>query len=150
MSVSEVINQNAVVTDLDAANKAEVLDALAQLLFEDGSVTDKQAFIDDVYLRESEGKTGIGNGVAIPHGKSEVVAKTCIAVAKLKNPIEWETIDGKPVQVIILFAVDGNDKNNYFVKLMSQVARMLARDGFCSSLMSAKDKDELLELFQNI
>lgn len=149
MSVSEVINTNAVILNLEAADKAAVLDRLAELLCEDGSIGSKDAFVADVLLRESEGKTGIGGGVAIPHGKSDTVKRTCIAIAKLKEPIEWETIDGKPVRMIILFAVDGKDKNNYFVKLMSRVARLLAREDFCRKLLSVEDKDELLKLFQN-
>ena len=149
MSVSEVINTNAVALNLEAANKTEVLDRLAELLWKDGSIGSKEAFVADVLLRESEGKTGIGGGVAIPHGKSDAVKKTCIAIAKLKEPIEWETIDGKPVRMVLLFAVDGKDKNNYFVKLMSRVARLLAREDFCRKLLSVEDKEELLKLFQN-
>ncbi|MGI6005455.1 MAG: PTS sugar transporter subunit IIA [Christensenellales bacterium] len=149
MSVSEVINKNAILLDLQVSDKAEALDALAQVLYEDGSVKSKKEFIDDVYFRESQGKTGIGNGIAIPHGKSNAVTRTCIAVAKLKNPIEWETIDGKPVEVIIMFAVAGEDTNNYFVKLLSQVARMLAKDSFCEKLLAARDKEELFSLFKN-
>ena len=149
MSVSEVINPNAVVLNLEASDKTQVLDRLADLLREDGSIDSKEAFVTDVLLRESEGKTGIGGGVAIPHGKSDAVKRTCIAIAKLKEPIEWETIDGSPVQMIILFAVDGKDKNNYFVKLMSQVARLLAREDFCRKLLSVEDIDNLIKLFQN-
>lgn len=149
VSVGEVINPNAVVTDLDAANKQEVFEKLSQLLYQDGSITSKENFIADVVSREREGKTGIGCGVAIPHGKSDAVKHTCIAVAKLKVPIEWESVDGEPVQIIVLFAVNGRDKNSYFVKLMSQVARMLAKESFCSQLLASTSKKELLSLFQN-
>ena len=148
MLISEVINTNAVVLDLEAVNKTEVLNCLTELLFDDDSIDSKDKFLVDVLLRESEGKTGIGCGVAIPHGKSASVKKTCVAIAKLKEPIEWETIDGEPVQVVILFAVDDKDKTNYFIKLMSEVARLLAREDFCRNLLSAKDKNELLRLFQ--
>ncbi len=149
MLIHEIINQNAVIYNLPAKDKSEVFDLISQKLFEDGSITSKEAFIEDVYLREKEGKTGIGEGVAIPHGKSEAVTKTCIAIAKLKEPIPWETIDGKPVRIVIMFAVDNKDKNNYFVKLMSQVARMLAHEDFCEGLVNAGSKEELLALFQN-
>lgn len=149
MSVSEVIDANAVVLDLEAADKAEVLNKLAELLFRDGSIGSKSAFVSDVLLRESEGKTGIGGGVAIPHGKSDTVKRTCIAVAKLKNPVKWETVDGQPVRMVFLFAVSGSDKNSYFVRLMSQVARLIAREDFCGKLFSVKSKDELFRLFQN-
>lgn len=147
VSVGEVINPNAVVTDLEAAGKQEVFDKLSQLLYQDGSITSKEDFIADVVSREREGKTGIGGGVAIPHGKSDAVKRTCIAVAKLKTPIVWESVDGEPVQIIVLFAVNGRDKNSYFVKLMSQVARMLAKRSFCGQLLGCTTKEELLSLF---
>lgn len=149
MPVSEIINPNAVVLELEVQDKAEVLDRLAELLQKDGSISSKTDFVADVLLRENEGKTGIGGGVAIPHGKSGAVCRTCIAIARLKEPIEWESIDGLPILLVILFAVNEKDKNNYFVKLMSQVARMLARESFCEALLSVGDKRKLLELFKN-
>jgi PTS system fructose-specific IIA component len=147
MPVSEIIDPASIVLDLPASNKAEVLDFLAELLYGNGVVSSKEIFKADVLLRESEGKTGIGGGVAIPHGKSEAVLRTCITVARLKDPVQWESVDGEPVALVILFAVRRDDKNDYFVKLMSQVARMLARERFCEALLAAESERELLDLF---
>ncbi len=146
MKIGEVINWNAVDFDLEAADKAEALEKVCEMLYRDGSITSAEEFIRDVYLRESEGHTGIGGGIAIPHGKSEVVARTCISIARLKKPIAWETVDGEPVRVIILFAVGVRDKNSYFVKLMSQVARMLARPGVCEQLTMCTSQQKLSEI----
>lgn len=147
MLVADVLNRNAIVLDLAVADKAAVLDALADRLVADGAVTAKAAFIADVYAREAEGKTGIGGGVAIPHGKSAAVAKTCVAVARLKTPIAWETLDGAPVRIIILFAVALDDKGLSFVKLMSQVARKLAHDETTINLLQAKTVDDVVAVF---
>lgn len=147
MLVADVLNRNAIVLDLAAADKAAVLDALAERLVADGSVTSKADFIADVYAREAEGKTGIGGGVAIPHGKSAAVAKTCVAVARLKAPIAWETLDGQPVNIIILFAVSLDDKGMSFVKLMSLVARKLAHDETTTNLLEAKTVDDVVAVF---
>lgn len=147
MLVADVLNRNAIVLDLAAADKAAVLDALAERLVADGSVTAKADFIADVYAREAEGKTGIGGGVAIPHGKSAAVAQTCVAVARLKDPIAWETLDGQPVNIIILFAVSLDDKGMSFVKLMSQVARKLAHDETTLNLLAAKTVDDVVAVF---
>jgi fructose PTS system EIIA component len=147
MLVADVLNRNAIVLDLAAADKAAVLDALAERLVADGSVTVKADFIADVYAREAEGKTGIGGGVAIPHGKSAAVARTCVAVARLKDPIAWETLDGAPVNIIILFAVSLDDKGMSFVKLMSQVARKLAHDETTVNLLHAKTVDDVVAVF---
>lgn len=147
MPVSDVINPNAVVFNLEASEKTQVLRNLAELLYRDGSINNRDAFLKDLLQREQEGKTGIGGGIAIPHAKSDAVNRTCIAIAKLKTPILWETIDGLPVQIVILFAVNRKDQNSYFVKLMSQVARLLVQEDFCRALFSAADKDDLLEIW---
>lgn len=147
MLVADVLNRNAIVLDLAAADKAAVLDALADRLVGDGAVSDKAGFVADVYAREAEGKTGIGGGVAIPHGKSAAVARTCVAVARLARPIAWETLDGEPVRIIILFAVALDDKGLSFVKLMSQVARKLAHDETSTNLLQAKTVDDVVAVF---
>lgn len=140
-----IINPHTVQVDVPAASKAEVFDYAAKALLQDGVLTDAEDFKKDLYYRESLGPTGIGGGVAIPHGKSGAVARTCISILKLEHPIEWETADGKPVQVIILFAVSLADKNNTFLRMMAQVARKLAREGVCAQLVAAASPEELMQ-----
>ena len=106
-------------------------------------------FLDDVYLRESEGITGIGNGIAIPHGKSKSVKKTTVAIAVLKNEIDWETLDEKGVKVVILFAVQDTDATTTHILLLQQVAILLANDDFLDSLKEVSSIDQLYEIFVN-
>lgn len=133
---------------MPAQNKEQAISMLAALLQKDGAVKDSEGFIQDVYQREREGKTGIGGYIAIPHGKSEFVSHTCIAIGLLDKPINWESLDGNPVKVIILFAVNKKDKNDYFVKMMSQVARMLGKEEVCAQLLTAKSAEELISIFK--
>lgn len=102
MNLLEVINENAVAVNVKAQNKEEVFECVCDLLLKDGSITSKEEFKQDLYIRESQGKTGIGDGIAIPHGKSLAVKRNCISVLKLEQPIQWETLDGLPAQVFIL------------------------------------------------
>lgn len=145
--LSAVINKNAIKVDMAASNKQQALDELVEMLYQDGAVLNSDGFIRDVYQRESEGKTGIGGAIAIPHGKSDYVNQTCIAIGLLQQPIDWESLDDRPVKVIILFAVNTRDKNDTFVKLMSQVARMLGKEQVCDQLLTAKSREELLSIF---
>ncbi|MBT9432002.1 PTS sugar transporter subunit IIA [Candidatus Sodalis endolongispinus] len=147
MILSDVINKNAIQVNMRAQNKEQAISMLAALLQKDGAVKDSERFIQDVYQREREGKTGIGGYIAIPHGKSEFVAHTCIAIGLLDQPINWESLDGNPVKVVILFAVNKKDKNDYSVKMMSQVARMLGKEEVCAQLLSAKSAEELISIF---
>ena len=101
----------------------------------------------DVYLREEEGITGIGSNIAIPHGKSDAVIKTTVAIATLEDEIYWETLDGKGVKVIILFAVQDTDATTTHILLLQKVAILLADDDFLESLKSVSSVDELYQLF---
>ncbi|RIN24990.1 PTS sugar transporter subunit IIA, partial [Mammaliicoccus vitulinus] len=103
----------------------------------------------DIYLRESEGVTGIGEGIAIPHGKSIAVKDTTVAIATLKNEIEWETLDGENVKVVILFAVKDTDATTTHIVLLQKVATLLARDTFIKKLKNINTKDELYDLIIN-
>lgn len=147
MNLLEVINENAVAVNVEAANKEEVFDYACQMLYGDGSITSKEEFKKDLYVRESQGQTGIGGGIAIPHGKSAAVKKNCISLIKLKHPISWETLDDSPVQVFIMFAINVADQNEYFLRLMAEVAKRLAREGTCEKLVGCTTKEELIGVF---
>lgn len=140
-----IINPNAIAFDIPAANKDDAFEYAASLLKGDGVITSVEEFKKDLYAREALGETGIGGGIAIPHGKSEAVLRTCISVIRLKNPIPWETPDGQPVQLLILFAVSMEDKNNYFLRMMAQIARKLAHEGVCQQLIAARNTEELMQ-----
>lgn len=140
-----IIDRSAVKVGVKVSCKEEVFEYAAQLLKAERVIRSVEEFKKDLYLRESMGQTGIGGGVAIPHGKSGAVERTCISILKLARPVEWETADGQPVQVIILFAVSLEDKNENFLRMMAQVARKLAREGVCSKLVAAETPQELIE-----
>lgn len=147
MLLSEVINRNAVKVNLSAKDKRDVITQLSELLYLDGVITNQEAFINDVYEREQEGETGIGGAVAIPHGKSDHVTHSSIAIARLKHPIEWETLDGEPVKLVILFAVNKQNSGDEFIRMMSGIARKISHQTFCDQLINATSAQELIQLF---
>ena len=117
------------------------------MLFESGALSDKDAFLKDVLDREAVSTTGIGNGIAIPHGKSANVKETTVAIGRLENEVEWESVDDKPVKLIVLLAVNEEDKTGVHVKLLSGMARKLAAEQTCKRLLDAKDADEIINIF---
>lgn len=145
-SIADVITEELVELDLQATTKEEVIQELTELLVKNGVVSDATDFAVDVFKREAEGMTGLGQGIAIPHGKSESVLKTSLAVGKTKQPIAWESLDEKPVQVIILFAVKNTEANTMHIKLLQKVAMLLADEEFIADVMAAKTKEEMLQL----
>ena len=147
IDLSKVIKKSLMIVQSHAQTKDDILKELSMLLEKEGVVNDWKEFLDDVYLREKEGITGIGNNIAIPHGKSKAVIKTTVAVATLENEINWETLDGKGVKVIILFAVQDTDATTTHILLLQKVAILLADDEFLESLKSVSTVDELYKLF---
>lgn len=105
MDIKSVLDERIICTELDAVDKEDALKKMIKMLLDAGYIDDAEGFYEDVLLRESQGITGIGNYIAIPHGKSSSVSKVGISIAKLNNEIQWETNDGKGVKVIFLFAV---------------------------------------------
>lgn len=147
MNVSEVLKKEHIVTELNAKTKEEALAALTDVLCATGNIADREAFLKDVLNRETISTTGIGNGIAIPHGKSENVAETTVAVGRLTAPVEWKSVDDNPVEFIVLLAVNEKDKTGLHVKILSEMARKLASEENCKKLLNAKDADEIVSIF---
>ncbi|MDI3089705.1 PTS sugar transporter subunit IIA [Priestia megaterium] len=147
MDIIKIINENRIDLHLKAKTKDEALWELAELLENDGALASKEEFIKDVYLREEAGPTGLENHIAIPHGKSAAVLKTSLAIGRTKNEIDWETLDGKPVHCIILFAVRLVDQTTTHVKLLSQVASALADEDTVNFLLTEQDPTKIINLF---
>lgn len=145
-----IVNKRAVLGEMEVSDKEEAIRSLAKCLYEDGAISDVDDFVKDVLLRESEGQTGIGEGIAIPHGKSVCVKKNCVAVGKTKRPLEWETIDGKPVSVIFLFAVQKEAPAQEHLRMMASVARALAYEQLCAKFKRAENRQELMEAVEEM
>src|SRR5690606_19126017 len=88
--LSDLLSKACVITDMQANSKMDVIEQLTQSLCEEGVIDNKQGFIADVLAREALGSTGFENQIAIPHGKSQWVKETRIAVARLKETVDWE------------------------------------------------------------
>ncbi|AJG99348.1 transcriptional regulator ManR [Clostridium beijerinckii] len=145
--LAKIIQKETIKLNMKATTKDEALKELTELLYDAGALSNKEEFLEDVYYRETLGSTGIGNGIAIPHGKSKFVNKTSIAFGKTNSDIKWETLDGKPVNFVILFAVTESDKNSVHVRLLSKVAAKLGDDEACDDLLKATTPEEVYEIF---
>ena len=148
MNVREVLDERVIDLNMKAADKKEAITYLAGKLKDAGYIADVEEYVEDIYFRESQGQTGIGNYVAIPHGKSSSVTQVGIAIGKMDQEIEWKTLDGKGVKLIFLFAV-GKDNENAMthLKLLAEVARKLGNDEAIEALLAAKTVEDLKSVF---
>ncbi len=148
MAIADVLKKEHIKLDIAGNTKEQVLDELADVLMNSGALTDKKAFLDDVYEREAVSSTGIGNGIAIPHGKSKFVKETTVAIGRVKSGVtDWETFDDAPVTLVVLLAVDEADKTGGHVRLLSSMARKLANAQTCERLTKAATPEEIVEIF---
>ena len=142
---NNVLINETVFLDIDATDKKYILEFLSNNLLKLGRINSKEEFLKDVYIRESEGETGIEDGLAIPHGKSNSVIVTTLSVARLNKPIEWETLDGDPVDIIVLFAVEnGLDVNTHHINLLAKIAGNLVDDNILKILKKSTDKNLII------
>lgn len=145
MELVSALDRNLILTKDESKNKKEIVTKLTNLLYEEGYINDIEQFIEDVYEREKIAPTGIGNHIAIPHGKSKTVNKPAVAVAVLNNEIEWESIDDKDVKVVVLLAASHDNQGAQdHLKLLSAVARKLGKSAVTEDLYKAKTTEDVV------
>lgn len=149
MELMEILDEHLIRTSLEAFNKCDAITKMCELLKANGYIHDVDSFRDDVLKREEMGETGIGNYIAIPHGQSDQVLKTTLCICKLKHAIEWETLDGRGVKVILLFAVQNDvDFAKTHLMLLARVARKLAKEEVVKALLHAQSSADVIDCFK--
>lgn len=147
MELAEIIKPQLVVYDLESTTQQEVIDQMADLFVKQEVITDKAEFIDSVFKREKTGTTGIGAGIAIPHGQADTVAESAVAIAKLKEPLEWHALDEKPVKYVFLLAIPQKGSSEH-LKLLSQLAETLMDDNVRQDLVKSTSANDIIKIFK--
>lgn len=148
MDLSSILDPRVIAIHLKAGKKHDAIVALSNLLKQADYIDNIELFVKDIYNRESEGVTGIGNYIAIPHGKSHHVKQVGVAIGVLDQEIKWETLDEKGVKVVILFAVSNdNSSAQTQLKLLSMFARRLGDEDAVRQLVHAKTVDDVKNVF---
>lgn len=124
-----------------AKNQYEVIKQVADLAYDAGYIDNKEAYLEALLMREREGTTGFGFGVAIPHGKCEAVKETGIVICKLQDAIPWRAIDDKPVELIIGIAVSLKHTHQEHLAMISKLARAVMKESFLETIKTSNDPD---------
>ena len=147
LDIREVLLEENVNLDLNAGTKEEVFTQMTRMLYENGVIREEQPFIDELVHREAEGVTGIGEGIAIPHGRSAVVNRSVIAIGRTRTDVSWETFDDKPVRCIIMFAIRDVDMSQH-IMLLSHVAQLLLDKDVIDTLHHAQTVEEIVNILR--
>lgn len=148
MKISTILQPQYIRHDLVAGSKDEVIQAMLDVIQIHPNILDMEKVKTSVFEREKIMSTGVGKGFAIPHGKSEGVSDIVAALAILKNPIDFQSLDGEPVKLVVLLAAR-DSMVNLHIKLLSRISRLMNKDEFRESLLSASSSDELFKLIQD-
>lgn len=133
----------------EASTKEEAISELCEMLTKSGYVSDGRQFHNDVYKREAMGVTGMENGIAVPHGESDAALKAGIAVLKTGHPLEWESLDGRPVTLIFLLVVPMANRNAEHIKMLGHLAAALAHADVQLRLLAEDDSDTFKQILED-
>ena len=145
MRITDLLDKNSISLNAAPADKKETLDLAVELMAKSGKLSDVEEYREQVYAREEESTTGIGEGIAIPHGKCDAVKAPGLAAMVIKNGVEYESLDGEPVTLLFLIAAP-NTKDNVHLDVLSKLSVMLMDENFTTSLRNAKSVDEFLQI----
>jgi len=151
LKISEVICPKTVDLNLNnIENKDQVIHYLAGLLDDAGLITDKQAYIDSVYERESMGPTYMENFIAIPHGKCDAVKQAGIAFGRSKNGFDYQTVlGGGMARLIFLLAIPNRMSGDAYMAVLARLARLLVHEEFRDNLYAAETYDDVMMAIVN-
>ncbi|MDF9825793.1 fructose-specific phosphotransferase system IIA component [Breznakia sp. PF5-3] len=139
----EIINDTLIELNSDLQCKEDVINRIAFLLAENHRISDPIGFKKDIYKREKELSTSMGEGVAIPHTQSKFVQHSSLVLIKLKNKIHWD--DDKNISLIFGIAVPYENKDNHHLKILSTLARKLMNDDFRKKLYQLENKQDTMK-----
>lgn len=145
MRITDLLDKRSISLNGAPKSKEEALDQLVALMAKSGKINDEEAYRKQVYAREEESTTGIGEGIAIPHGKCDAVDRPGLAAMVVKDGVDFDALDGEPVTLIFLIAAP-NTKDNVHLDVLSKLSVLMMDEAFSDSLRNARSVDEFLEI----
>lgn len=133
--------------DCPAQDKDSIIQDIAEHAVKIGLVSDAKAYVASVQHRETEFSTGVGYGVAIPHGKSEAVNSAFVIYARVKD-IEWNSFDGAPVDMVFQIGVPASDAGETHLRLLATLSRKLMKEEFREAVRAAVTAEDVLSVFK--
>ncbi len=148
MNIYSLIDQSTILANLQVADKNDLLHKMVDVLKDQVNETQLEDIRDAVFERENIMSTGVGKSLAIPHGKVGSIEKNYASFAILKEPIEYNSIDDKPVKMAFLL-VGPEKKDSAHIKLLSRISRLMNSTAFRDTLYECKTSEEIYEAFQS-
>ena len=147
MKISNILEKDLIKLETESENKSGILKEMISLLFKTGKLKDTEEFYQTIQAREEKGSTGVGNGVAIPHGQSDTVVEPALVFVKSEVGIDFDSRDGKSAKIFFMIAVPEGGSNDH-LSVLSKLSRKLMHQDFREDLLAAESKEEILEIVE--
>lgn len=148
MKITDLLSKESILLNIDVKDKDACLVKLVDLMDASGKISDKESYLDAVYEREKEGTTGVGNGIAIPHGRCSGVKEPGLAAMTIPSGVEYNALDSKPVDLAFLIAAP-EGSGSMHLEILSKLATMLMDENFVADLKKAKTVEEFLKVIDD-
>ncbi len=148
MILTQILQPNCVKVPVENKEKEAALTELVDLLDTNGLLLDRNVALDAVLTRERTQSTGTGAGIAIPHGKCNAVKKLIMAIGIAHEPIEFDSVDGKPVRILILL-ISPIDQTGPHIQALASISRLMLNEEFKQKLEQAASAEEVYELLSD-
>ncbi|MDD5983795.1 MAG: fructose-specific PTS transporter subunit EIIC [Solobacterium sp.] len=145
MKITDLLSIDSIEIGSSYKDKDELLKNAVKLMCRSGIINNEKEYLNSVLKREKESTTGVGNGIAIPHGRCKAVDKACLAAIVLNKPVEYEALDNKPVELLFLIAAP-EDKGNVHLEILSKLAMMLMDQEFTFKLKNSRTAEEFIRV----
>lgn len=145
MRITDLLSKDGIELNVTAKDKNDIINQMTNLMLKTGRITDLNAYKELVLKREEEGSTGVGEGIAIPHGKGDCVTEPGLVAMVVPDGVEYDALDGKPVNLLFMIAAP-NTSDNVHLDVLSRLSTMLMDTEFKNKLISAKSKAEFLNI----
>ena len=145
MRITELLNPVSIDLNATPKDKKDTIKQAVALMAESGNISDTEAYTRQVMAREEESTTGIGDGIAIPHGKCDAVIRPGLAAMIIRDGVDYDSLDGEPVNVLFLIAAP-NSKDNVHLDVLSKLSVLLMDEDFIAALKAAKTPEEFIKV----
>jgi len=145
MKINDLLSLETIDLNVTSNSKEDILNKAIDLMFKSGVIKDKKTYADGIFAREKQSSTGVGEGIAIPHCKSNTVTNPHLVAMRIPNGVEFESLDGEPVKLLFMIAAP-DSKDNVHLDVLATLSQLLMDPDFSNALINAKDKEEFLAI----
>ncbi len=150
MELAKLLTKNLIKLTLEGEDKDEVFEEMVEIINRSDKIKDRELVLEGLIDREEKGSTGVGNGIAIPHIRSEAMKDTAVALGLSNEGLDYDALDSKPVHIIFMVLATKTISPTDYLSILREISQLMNVPGFQSKLLNASDPQEIIDIIANI